>query len=62
MRCGISIASSRIGTTMLKPYYYYTTNDNLSNFNLGEELSDDEMKPITGGKSFFKLFADYNYS
>jgi len=42
--------------------YYYTKDGNLSNFLLGEELSDDEIKPIAGGKSFFKLFADYNYS
>lgn len=42
--------------------YYYTKEGNLSKFLLGEELDKDDMKPITGGKSFFKLFADYNYS
>jgi hypothetical protein len=42
--------------------YYYTEEGKAVDHLYEKELTDDDMKPITGGKTFFNLFFQSDYT
>ena len=42
--------------------YYYEEGGKMTDQFFLKTISDEDLKKITGGESFFRLFADYNYS